>query len=248
MTQIAAALFAWDAVEARSDLERFFLVRDHLPDRDLIAALEAKRGLGRDDYPVIPMWNAIIAGVVFQHESIELLQRELSRNPFLLQACGFNVLPLQKKPVAQLVKNELTGRMEVVLPQPEAPHYAVPNSWNFSRFLSNLIAVETEQGLVSRMLIDLREQLMAVLPDFGQHLGYDGKAIDSHSTGQVDNKSGHCSDPDADWGHHETAGVNTKTGTPWKKVKNWFGYGLHLIADTHYEIPVAFHLTPRLSF
>jgi len=27
-------------------------------------------------------------------------------------------------------------------------------------------------------------------------------------------------------------------------VKNWFGYGLHLIADTHYEIPVAFHLTP----
>ena len=69
MTQIAAALFAWDAVEARSDLERFFLVRDHLPDRDLIAALEAKRGLGRDDYPVIPMWTARIAGVVFQHQT-----------------------------------------------------------------------------------------------------------------------------------------------------------------------------------
>jgi len=32
----------------------------------------------------------------------------------LLQACGFTVLPLQKKPVAQLVKNALTGRMEVV--------------------------------------------------------------------------------------------------------------------------------------
>jgi hypothetical protein len=48
MTQIAVALFAWDAVEGRSDLERFFLVRDHLPDSDLIAALEAKRGLGRE--------------------------------------------------------------------------------------------------------------------------------------------------------------------------------------------------------
>ena len=34
MTQIAAALFAWDAVEARSDLERFFRVRDHLPEGD----------------------------------------------------------------------------------------------------------------------------------------------------------------------------------------------------------------------
>ncbi|MEI6067650.1 MAG: hypothetical protein WCP96_09940 [Methylococcaceae bacterium] len=35
----------------------------------------------------------------------------------------------------------------------------------------NLIAIETEQALVSQMLIDLREQLMAVLPDFCQHLG-----------------------------------------------------------------------------
>lgn len=75
-----------------------------------------------------------------------------------------------------------------------------------------------------------------MLPDFGQHLGYDGKAIDSHSTGQVDSKSGHCSDPDADWGHHEIAGVKAKTGNTWKKVKSWFGYGLHLIADTHYVV------------
>jgi hypothetical protein len=134
MAQIAAVLFAWDAVEARSDLERFYLVRDHLPDSDLIAALEAKRGLGRDDYPVIPMWNAIVAGVVFQHESIELLQRELSRNPSLLQACGFNVLPLQKKPVAQLVKNELTGRMDVVWPEPEAPIMRYPIAGIFRAF------------------------------------------------------------------------------------------------------------------
>jgi hypothetical protein len=95
----------------------FWFVTPALPDSDLIAAPEAKRGLGRDDYPVIPMRNAIVAGVVFQHEPIELLQRELSRNPSLLQACGFNVLPLQQKPVAQLVKNELTGRMEVVWPR-----------------------------------------------------------------------------------------------------------------------------------
>ena len=90
---------------------------------------------------------------------------------------------------------------------------------------------------------------MYFLPGWVRNVGYDGKAIDSHSTGQVDSKSGNCSDPDADWGHHEIAGVNTKTGIPWKKVKNWFGYyGLHLIADNHYEIPVAFHLTPVSQF
>ena len=26
-------------------------------------------------------------------------------------------------------------------------------------------------------------------------------------------------------------------------MKSWFGYGLHLIADTHYEGPVAFEVT-----
>ena len=30
-------------------------------------------------------------------------------------------------------------------------------------------------------------------------------------------------DPDADWGKHETSGVNAKTGKIWKKVKSWFG-------------------------
>ena len=51
------------------------------------------------------------------------------------------------------------------------------------------------------------------------------------------------SDPDADWGKHETSGVNTKTGAPWKKIKSWFGYGLHVIADTAYEIWIAFTVT-----
>lgn len=40
---------------------------------------------------------------------------------------------------------------------------------------------------------------------------------------------------------------NCRTARPasrGKKVKNRFGYGLHLITDSHYEIPAAFHVTP----
>ncbi|MCP3877982.1 MAG: transposase, partial [Sulfitobacter sp.] len=37
---------------------------------------------------------------------------------------------------------------------------------------------------------------------------------------------------------------DARTGKQWTKIKSWFGYGLHLIADTRYEIPVAVHLTP----
>ena len=85
------------------------------------------------------------------------------------------------------------------------------------------------------------------LPDFGQHLGYDGKAIESHSSGQKNRDSGETSDPDADWGKHETGGIDARSGKPWTKIKSWFGYGLHLMADTHYEIPVAVHVTPASS-
>ena len=243
MAAIELSLFDWRAVETRSDLDRFYLVRDHLPDARLVQYLEVMRGSGRDDYPVAAMWNAVLAGVVFQHPSIEALIRELGRNPALREACGFAVLPLQKKPMAQLVPDAATGRMTIAYAAPQALHAAVPESWNFSRFLANVIALEETLGMVTGMITTLREQLMEVLPEFGCHLGYDGKAIDSHSTGRVSRTTGETSDPDADWGKHETSGVDA-SGKPSKKIKSWFGYGVHLIADTQYEIPVAMHLTP----
>ena len=36
----------------------------------------------------------------------------------------------------------------------------------------------------------------------------------------------------------------SKDGKPWQKIKTWFGYSLHLLADTAYEIPVAFSIQP----
>ena len=237
-------LFSWDAIEANTDLDRFFLVRDNLPDERIIQYLEVMRGNGRNDFPVRPMWNALLAGIVFQHLSIESLIRELSRNPSLLEACGFNPLPIQTAPKSTLVRDEKTGHIKPVWSEPAAPRYHVPNSWNFSRFLENVIELEESLGMISNLSVLLRSQLMEVLPDFGVHLGYDGKAIPSHSTGQVNQDTQQTSDPDADWGKHETHGVNSKTGKAWKKIKTWFGYGLHLIADTTYEIPVAFEITP----
>jgi hypothetical protein len=244
MATIEPGLFSWQDVEARCDLDRFFLVRDHLPDTQIIHYLEVMRGQGRDDFPVQAMWNAVIAGIVFQHASVESLIRELSRNPALFEACGFDVLPRQKKPTAELVRDPDSGAMKVVWSAPQDAYYGVPGSCNFSRFLSNVIELEETLGLITAMGPRLCEQLMEVLPDFGQHLGYDGKAVESHSTGQVSRRTGETSDPQADWGKHETVGIDSRTGKQWTKIKSWFGYGVHLIADTHYEIPVAVHVTP----
>ncbi len=244
MATVEPSLFSWQDIEARSDLDRLSLVRDHLPDARLVQYLEVMRGQGRDDYPVAAMWNAVLAGVVFQHPSIEALIRELGRNPALLQACGFAVLPIQKKPLARIVRDPATGRTTVAYSDPQEPRYAVPSGWNFSRFLANVIELEETLGMATEMIATLREQLMEALPDFGRHLGYDGKAIDSHSTGRVARATGETSDPDADRGKHETSGIDAQTGKPWKKIKTWFGYGLHPSADTQYEIPVAMRLTP----
>ncbi len=135
-----------------------------------------------------------------------------------------------------------TGEPAVVLlPSPERS--PIPNAWNFSRLVHLVEEAQTETGCATAMIEALRGRLMDVLPDFAEHLGYDGKPIESHSTGWKNRETGQTSDPDADWGKHETRGVDKQTGKGWTQVKTWFGYGLHLIADTQHEIPVAFEVT-----
>ena len=56
-------------------------------------------------------------------------------------------------------------------------------------------------------------------------------------------KTGQSSDPEADWGRHETRGKDGRTGRLWRKIRRGFGYRIHLIADTRYEIPVAWRVT-----
>ena len=92
------------------------------------------------------------------------------------------------------------------------------------------------------MIDAMRGELMELPGDFGENLGYDGKAIESRSTGQRSRKTGETSDPEADRGKHEYSGVDSD-GRAWTKIKTWFGYGLHIIADTRYELPVAFSLS-----
>ena len=224
-------LFSWTNVDRLPDLRRLELVLEALPDEALLAWLEEQRGHGRDDYPVRPMWRATVAGIVLQHESIESLIRELNRNPALLELCGFSPLDYQDKPKVKVGDD---GKPRTTSPKPRS---TVPGGHNFSRFLSSLVRLENKDPWIDGMVRQLREQLVAELPDFGEHLGYDGKAVDSHSTGR--RKTGKTSDPDADWGKHETTGTDGKTGKLW--VKSWFG--LHVIADTKYEIPVAFSVT-----
>lgn len=84
-------LFGWEEIEELGDLERLRLVLEYMPDEELMRQLEKERGNGRDDYPVRAMWNSVLAGIVYQHDNIEKLRRELGRNGQLRQMCGFKI-------------------------------------------------------------------------------------------------------------------------------------------------------------
>jgi transposase len=200
-------LFCWEEIEGLGELERLSMVLAHMPDEQLMQILECERGQGRDDYPIRGMWNALLAGIVYQHCSVESLLRELRRNGQLRMVCGF------KK---------------------------VPTSSAFSRFLSKLLDLEKE---VTEIFERLVKELIELLPDFGENLSIDGKAISTHAKAHKKSEPDDGRrDNDADYGVKTYRGQN-EDGTKWEKVKTWFGYNLHLIVDSKYELPVMFSVS-----
>ena len=222
------------------DLQRLALVLDPLPDDQVFEALEECRGNGRNEHLVRAILLALMASFVFQHVSVESLMREFNRNRELLSICGFNPLPRQARPHRKLVQDPEKDVTVVAFPKPEIS--SAPNARNFSRFIHLVEEVEGETGYVSGMMDTLREQLRNLLPDFDEHLGYDGKAIDRPSTGQVNRETGETSDPDAGWGKQETHSMDAQ-GKSRTRTKTWFSYRLHLIADTVHELPIASAVT-----
>lgn len=107
-------LFVWSEIEDLGDLERLDLVIEYMPDEELMQILEKERGKGRDDFPVRAIWNSVLAGVVFQHPSIESLRRELSRNGQLRFMCGFRNGNIPKAYIYSRFLNKLIKKEEVI--------------------------------------------------------------------------------------------------------------------------------------
>lgn len=87
------SLFSWKEIEELGDLERLRIVLEWLPDEELMRKLEKERKNGRNDYPIRGVWNSLLAGIVFEHASVESLRRELSRNGQLRDFCGLEAVP-----------------------------------------------------------------------------------------------------------------------------------------------------------
>ena len=142
-------LFSWKEIDTASDLDRLRLVLMTIPDEQVMCKLERARGKGRDDYPVRAIWNSVLAGVVYEHLSIESLRRELGRNGELRELCGFD---------------------------PLAGAGAVPTPRSYTNFFLSLFKCAEE---IDQMFDALLEDIKRYLPDLGKNLAADSKAINS---------------------------------------------------------------------
>ncbi len=185
-------IFGWQEIEELGDLQRLLLVVNHLPDEELMVKLEQERGKGRDDYPIRAVWNSILAGIVYQHPSVESLRRELRRNAQLREICGYDLCFGER---------------------------AVPPAYVFTRFCRKLMMYSEE---VEKIFLQLVEEVSTLLPDFGRFLAIDSKAINSLARGEKRNKDGKIKKPDgrrdtdADFGKKDYRG-RKEDGTLGKK-------------------------------
>jgi transposase len=205
-----------DFCEEHDDNIRLVLVLSTLEPyfEPLICKLERERCGKRNRYPVRAMMRSFIAGYVYQIPVKNELIRELRRNGSLRRLIGIETIS------------------------------AVPNAWQFSRFLVRL-SKDENLALLEASFDRCVEELRELLPGFGQNLGIDGTAVKSWSSGNKDEKTGLASDTDAAWGIREKR--KKKDGKLEKVVKKWFGYLVTLVVDVDYELPVGFDVSPANS-
>lgn len=100
-------LFTRREAETKSDIERLMLVLGHLPDEGLMRKLEEQRKWGRDDYPIGPVWNSVLVGIVYQYQSLDSLRGEILRKGELRERCGFDPLALKRNELKKEYVSEI---------------------------------------------------------------------------------------------------------------------------------------------
>ena len=211
-------VFDYSEIEILGDLERCKLLIDNVEDEKIIDELIKIRGKGRNEYPIIPVWNSLLIMPVIECSTIEQLRRELSRNRDLRKLCGFNDYDYY------FGKNKL-----------------VPPPKTYSNMIKNLKKIEPT---IKESFYKLREFMYNNLKEFGKDTGIDGKIFLSKATKKDESgeEKDNRSEQDADYTIKENYYKDSKTGETKVKKKTYFGFRYHLLADVNYELPIDYNV------
>lgn len=201
------------------ELEKIYDVLDVLPTTDILNHLEKRRKRGRQDYSVQSLFIAYIAKIVLQIKTDKQLIRQLNSNSQLRELCGFESHQVR-------LKNGKTSYMHT------------PSRSTLSRFSKQL---ESEIDNIEEWVYQAVARVYDILPDFGKYLALDGKIIESYAPPYGKNKQG--KDGRGDSEADTTVKVKHNKNGHVKEYR-YYGYRCHLIADTTYELPVSWQVTP----
>jgi len=209
------SLFDYTEIEKLGDLKRLKLVMEYLPDEEFMKHLEEERGNGRDDYPIRGMWNSLLAGIIYEHDKIASLRRELARNGQLRSLVGLS----NKVPTSWAYSRFLNKLME-------EEHMEFINDI-FNELIDQLKDLLPDFG--KRLGVDGK-----AVESYANSHDYEN---------EEELKGDRRRDLDADYGK-KVYHCEDENGDTYEVVKSWFGYKLHIIVDAIYELPVAYKVTP----
>ena len=212
------SFFDYTEIEILGDLERCKLLIENVPDEKIINKLYEIRGKGRNEYVIEAVWNSILIMPLIECSTVEQLRRELSRNSDLRKLCGFSD------------SDYYYGKRKLV-PPPKA----------YTNMIKNLKKIEP---ILKETFNELRLFMYETLKDFGKDVGEDGKIFLSkakHINKNGDVNDARC-DMDADYTIKENY-YKDKDGVTQAKKKTYFGYRVHILGDTNYELPIEYTVT-----
>ena len=212
---IQTPLFDFEAFIADKGNDRLTMVLEALPAERLISVLERERWTGRRGYPVRGMWSAVIAGVLYQCDSLAEVSRLLRRDKDVRMLCGFSKdwLPGQ----------DALGRFLKKLVRHED------------------LLEECFAGLVKRLrklLPGFGGKLAIDSTDIKAYADGHRKAPADADARWGAKGAGHHGGPGS-----TEASSGEKKGKK-RDLYWWFGYKLHLVVDAVYELPISFVTTP----
>lgn len=209
--------FDYEEIEILGDLERCKLLIDNVPDREIVYKLMQIRGKGRNEYPIIPVWNSILIMPLIECSTVEQLRRELSRNSDLRKLCGFEDA------------NYYYGKCKLV-----------PPAKAYSNMFKNLKNIEP---LLKECFYKLRKFMYDNLKNFGKDTAEDGKIFLSKAKRPEDSEgTDGRSESDADYTFKQVYQKDAKGMTKTRRIK-YFGFRVHILGDTKYELPIEYTVT-----